>query len=462
MASGDKRPCELTEQEKKELSKTVYPALKAASKKSAFIRILKIAHGAIICSLAVAVLFSAQAYAADVPAISMILKNGLTRPDDPKDFEMTMPDNDASLAVVYKYSKEPTVVSVTPDVVDFDYENGLLAVLKKDSMTTNTVDCPNMHLLDKYSSVYISGRLILLIGPQKTSIADLDKCGIVRTVDTEKKGFSLSDRGFLELTRDSYTVYDRLHMNVAFSGKFMGDIAYGKISSKDILFATSSGRIALMSLSDGKFKAINNGSLSIKQIQYNDKGIFVLSQDNKLLHLEPDYDKGTINEISRAQGKEGCYLMKRSDMMYCDGYLVGADYAYKTPVTGNYGLLNEGMLFLVKDGTLYFVDKEPIYRQSVAVGSKGAPTLCLSEGKAYFHDLDGKDRYFTADGMESETDKYPTACDHEFSLKDGALLAADGHAIYRYAEAVNRSDKAVMLKRVIGQEIYYYFDSLSK
>lgn len=465
MATGKNRPCELTEQEKQELSKKVYPALKAASKKSAFIKMLKIAHGAVLCAVIGLALLPSVSYSADadMPAISMILKNGLTKPDDPKDFEMSMPDQDASLAAVYKYSKEPTVVTVTSGVTDFDYENGLLVVLKKEMITTNLVKCESMNLTDTFMSVSISGHLVLLIGPTKTSLADLDKCAIVRTVDSVKKGFSLSDKGFLELTPDSYTLYDRYRTQKVFDGKFTGNIAYGKISSKDILFATDSGKIALMGLDNGKFMAINDGRLKIREIQYNDKGIYVItSDDDKLLHLEPNYAKGLISTVASAQGKEGCNLLKRSGMMYCDGYIVGTDYVYKSPIQAEYGLLNEGMLFLVHDGTLMFVDKELIYRQSVVIGSKGEPTLCLSDNKAYFHDLDGKDRYFTADGSENLTDQYPATCDHEFNLSEGALKASDGKIIYRYADAINRSDRAVMLKRVIGQEIYYYFDSLDK
>jgi hypothetical protein len=43
-------------------------------------------------------------------------------------------------------------------------------------------------------------------------------------------------------------------------------------------------------------------------------------------------------------------------------------------------------------------------------------------------------------------------------MKEGAVKSADGKVIYQFAKPVNRSVKAVMLKRIIGQDIYYYFE----
>ncbi len=87
--------------------------------------------------------------------------------------------------------------------------------------------------------------------------------------------------------------------------------------------------------------------------------------------------------------------------------------------------------------------------------------LCLKDGKAYFKDFDNSIKYLTASGREQKADALPETCDHSFDFKNGGLKRPDGKDIYSYADIVNRSDKALMLKRVIDDDIYYYFEKLS-
>ncbi|MGE4319589.1 MAG: hypothetical protein AB7E96_11895 [Deferribacterales bacterium] len=456
-------PCqELTEKEKRELALKVYPTLKTVRKKNPIRRLLRFGGGAlallVLCSCAV----TAAAPTEPVPQpeqTSIMIKNGMTKADDPKEFEMSMPESEFSLATVYKYSKEPTVVNISSDVIDFDYDKGTMILLKKDRLETNRPECLSINLDGEYSSVLLSGSLALVNGRKKAVLADISRCGTLSETDTNRKGVSLSDTGFLEFTSNSYALYDRYKTNEIFTGTFLGRVIYGQLGKTNMLFATENGKIALIDTATNKFSAITKDSLGIKQINYVDSDIYVYTDENRLIRMQADFGSAEIKEVNKAQGKDGCFLLKKSGYMFCDGYVTGTESAFRSPVGADSGLYTEGLLFLKKDGVLVFVDSELNFRKSVVLGAEDIGKVCLKDGKGYFRDLDRSVKYFTADGSEHVSDKYPENCDHTFNMSEGAVRDSAGKPIYRYADPVNRSIKAVMLKRIIGKDIYYYFEA---
>lgn len=458
---------ELTQQEKLELANKVYPALKNPKKHPIF-RLLRFSASAVmlvLCSACATVDTPVQQTAA-APAgetqqqnlVSMSIRNGITKPDEPAAFELAMPESDIALASVYKYSKEPTVLTIAQDAVDFDYENGILVILKKDRLETNFAKCVQINFSGKFNSVQLSGELALLSGEKEAAIADIRQCGIVREFTGENKGYFLNQSGLLEFTPKHYIFSDRLQTKTYNEGDFVGTVIYGALGTTHMLFATDTGKLALMNMHDGRFNALSPGNYNIKDIKYVGNDIYIYTKENKLLMLQADLANGTIKQAGEAQGKDGCFFLKRSGKIYCDGYITDINTAEKAASSGDSGLYSEGMLFLKKEGVLSFVDSEKVYRQSVLIGSPAQNQVCVKDGRGYFLDLDLKIKYFTADGVESVPSANPESCDYVFTLKEGAVKAAGGKVIYEFAKPVNRSVKAVMLKRIIGQDIYYYFE----
>lgn len=461
---------ELTQQEKLELAGKVFPALKSRKKHPIF-RLLRFSVSAvmlILCAACAAVDAPVQQSASTMPAahaensqpnlVSMSIRNGITKPDEPAAFELSMPESDISLASVYKYSKEPTILTIAQDAIDFDYEHGILVILKKGKLESNYAKCVNINLNGSFNAVQLSGGLVLLSGEKETVIVDLQQCGIVREFKGEGKAYYLSGSALLETGPKHYVLSDRLKIKVYSESDFTGAVIYGALGTTHMLFATNTGKVALMNMKDGRFNALSPGNYNIKDIRYVDNDIYIYTKENKLLMLQPDFTDGTIKNIGEMQGKDGCFFLKRSGKMYCDGYITDLDTAEKAPSEGDSGLYSENMLFLKKDGVLSFVDSEKIYRQSVTLGSATQNQVCVKDGRGYFLDLDLKIKYFTADGVESVPAVKPESCDYVFNFKDGAVRSADGKIIYEFAKPVNRSVKAVMLKRIIGQDIYYYFE----
>lgn len=461
MASKNNKCHELTEAEKRELTAKVYPALKNTGRKNPLKRLLGFSKVGIM-------MFFLVSCAAEKPVIkpepadktenALIIKNGMTKADDPKEFEMSMPETDIGLGLVYRYSKEATVTKISDNVIDFDFENGMLVLLKEDRLVTNVPSCLSIGLDKRYTSVSLSGGLALLNSAEKAVLADISKCGTVRDMDSRGRGFSLSEIGLLEFTKSGYTLYDRYKSEKKVEGTFIGGVIFGQFLKDKMLFATENGKFALIDIKTNKFSAINEGNIDFKEINATDSGIFVLTKQNKLLWLAADYTAGKLNKIGEAQGKDGCFMLKKSGFMYCDGYITGIDRAYRSPMEADGGIYTQGLSFLKKEDVLYFADSEPVYKKSVVFGKSGNIELCLKDGKTYFKDFDGHVRYFTAEGSESKAEKYPDECDHKFSLKGGVLKSADGKTIYKYADSVSQSAKAVMYKRILGQEIYYYFE----
>ncbi len=462
MASKTSSCQELTEKEKRELALKVYPTLKTVRKQNPIRRLLRFGGGAlvllIVCSCSVAAVAPSKPEPM-AEQTSVMIKNGMTKADDPKEFEMSMPESEFSLATVYKYSKEPTVVNISSDVIDFDYDKGTMVLLKKDRLETNRPECLAVNLDGEYTSVLLRGSLALIGGRKKAVLADIDRCGTLAAADTERKGVSLSDSGYLEFTSNSYTLYDRYRTKEIFSGTFLGRVIYGQLGKANMLFATDNGKIALIDTATNKFSAITKDPIGIRQINYVDSDIYVYTDENRLLRMQADFGSAEIKVINRAQGKDGCFLLKKSGYMFCDGYVTGTESAFRSPVGADSGLYSEGLLFLKKDGVLVFVDSELNFRKSVVLGTENIGKVCLKDGKGFFKDLDRSVKYFSADGMEHISDKYPEDCDHTFSMSEGAVRDSAGKVIFRYAESVNRSIKAVMLKRIIDKDIYYYFEA---
>ena len=461
------KSAEITDQEKQELSSKVFPALKNR-KKHPLVRFFRLSASAVmlmICAACTTVDTPVKPVPG-VPAptgesqnlISMTLKNGITKPDEPALFELEMPESDVSLASIYKYSKEPTVLTVAQDAIDMDYENGRFVILKKDRIESNYVKCPEVYIEGEFSGIQLSGDAVLLTGKKDVLIADIGRCGVVKKFPNEGKGFYLGSAGLLEFSPRNYIFSDKLRTTVYHKGDFMGYVSYGAVGSTHLLFATDSGKLALLNLRDGKFSAISSEAYKIKGIQYSADNIFVYTTDNKLLHLMPEIGTGVLKKVGQMQGKDGCFFLKRSGKMFCDGYITDVDTAKKSPAQADSGLYSEGMLFLKKEGVLSFVDLQEVYRQNVMLGSPALNQVCVKDGKGYFLDLDLKIKYFTAAGTEGIPEEKPASCDHVFMLKEGAVKSADGKIIYQFAKPVNRSVRAVMLKRIIGQDIYYYFE----
>ena len=461
---------ELTQQEKLELAGKVFPTLKSRKKHPIF-RLIRFSASAILlmlCAACATVDTSVQQTAAAVPTAqtensqpslaSMSIRNGMTKPDEPAAFELSMPESDISLASVYKYSKEPTVLTIAQDAIDFDYERGVLVILKKGKLESNYTKCVNIDFNRDFKAVQLSGFLVLLSGEKETIIVDLQQCGIVREFKGEGKAYYLNSTALLEISPKHYVLSDRLQTKIYHESDFTGTVIYGALGSAYMLFATDTGKVALMNMQDGRFNALSPANYNIKDIKYVDNDIYIYTNENKLLRLQPDFADGTIKNVGEMQGKDGCFFLKRSGKMYCDGYITDIDTAEHSPSEGDSGLYADNMLFLEKEGVLSFVDSERVYRQSIMLGSPAQNQVCVKDGRGYFLDLDLKIKYFTADGVESVPSAKPESCDYVFNFKEGAVRSADGKIIYEFGKPVNRSVKAIMLKRIIGQDIYYYFE----
>jgi len=394
--------------------------------------------------------------------VSMKIKKGLTEGEIPSDFEKRMPSSDITLGSVVKFSKEPTVKQLATDVIDLDYEKGTLVLLKKDRLEINDLNCREIRLdEDNYISVRLDGGLALVTGSENSYLLDISQCGAIYETDSQGKGFSISDKYMLEFTRNGYDLYDRRRTRKLHSGNFLGSVRAGDISGNSIMFANEDGKVALMSAITGKFTAIYPEQIDIKQIYFEGTDVYVLNSDNELMRLTADFINGVLNMSEKIQAKDGCFFLKHNGRLFCDQYVYGFDIAYKSPVDGVKGLIKDDLIFLVdKEGVANFVDVKLTYKKSVKLGRKGKK-LCLSEGLAYFIDLDGSVKTISAAGLEKKMASMPETCDHRFDFDKGALKTPDGKEIYRYADVVNSSDKALMMKRVIDGDIYYFFELLN-
>jgi hypothetical protein len=459
LASKGKKT-ELTDNEKAELALKVYPKLK---KNSRVLRFLRFGNAVLmllmLCSCAAAV--SEPEMTAKSTFIGSMIKKGMVQDEDPAEFEKAMPESDIMLSSLVSYTKQPTVKHISDDVIDADYEAGLLVLLKKDRLETNLLDCPSVLLKDdRYISAAVAGRKALVTGAKSAVLIDLENCGILSETDSRGKGFSISDGYLIEFSKNTFELYNSAKTKKIHGGNFLGAVVAGQLSGSAIMFANENGKVALMDAETGTYTAIHPDRMEIKELYFEKDYVYVYDTSNKLIKLTADYGRGTLEQTGSAQAKEGCFFLKRSGYLYCDGYILGTESAYKSPVEADSGIVRDGLIFLIKNGELNFVDTELKYRKNVQFAPSGK-RLCLSGGRAYFRDLDEKVLYITAKGDEMTAENMPAECDHRFDFDKGELKTPDGTVIYKFASEVIRNEKAVMYKRIIGDGIYYFFEKLS-
>lgn len=249
--------------------------------------------------------------------------------DDPQVFEKHMPESNITLSSIIKFSKEPTVKHIADEVIDLDYENGLLVLLKKDKLETNRIDCSSILLKDdRFLSVSISGGLVLVTGgAQSAVIVDIGQCGILHELDSRGgKGFALSDKYLLEFTRNSFEVFDSRRVKKIFGGNFLGSVVMGgRVSGDNLMFANENGKIALMDIKTQKYTAMYPDSIDVQQTYFEGDDVYVYDSDNRLTRLTADYGGGgVLGENGQAQAKEGCFFLKHSGKLFfvTDLYLV--------------------------------------------------------------------------------------------------------------------------------------------
>lgn len=456
--ASDRHTTEITDAEKSELVAKVYPRLK---KRRKLLRLLKIGN-AVLALLMFVSCTAVHQPTPKAPAPNLLIKKEMSAGDNPENFAKTMPASDVILSSVIRFAKQPTVKHIADDVIDMDYENGTLVLLKGDRLETNRMNCPSILLpKDRYLSVKLENGLALITGASKAVLADVDSCGTIHQTDSRGKGFSLSDKYLLEFSRNTFSLYNTRWSDKLHGGDFLGSVIAGELSGGNVMFANENGKIALMNGATGKYTAIYPGTVDISQIAFHGDSVYVLDGSHKLIKLKADYADGTLNEDGSAQAKDGCFFLKRSPRLYCDGYIFGLNSAYKLPVKADKGLVRDGLIFLINDGVLYYVDPKLTYKKSVLLAPKGE-RLCLKDGRAYFTDLDGSAKYVTAAGEEHKAKDVPDSCDYRFGFKQGTMRTPSGKVIYRFANVVNRSDKYLMMKRVLNGDVYYYFEKSAK
>lgn len=461
MVSEKKNGAEITDAEKQELVMKVFPRLRKRARLIRFFRMSSVLAALVLMVSCTAAVAPEHEKKLKEQMISTQIKKGLTEGEKPSDFENEMPESDITLASVIRFAKEPTVKEIASGVKDLDYDGGILVLLKDDRLETNHIDCPYISLdEDNYLSVRLENGLALVTGAENAYLLDVVQCGAVYQTESPGKGFALSEKYMLEFTNNGFELFDNRRTRKLHSGSFLGSVRAGDLSGSSVMFANENGKIAVMSAVTGKFTAIYPENIDIKEVYFEDRDVYILNKDNELIRLTADFEKGQLELAEKIQAKDGCFFLKRNGRLFCDQYVYGFDIAYKSPVDGQRGLVRDGLIFLINEGVVYFVDVERKYKKAVLFKSAGKK-LCLNEGLAYFTDLDGTVKLISAKGEEKRVPAMPENCDHRFDFEKGALKTPDGKEIYRYAEIVNRSEEYLMLKRVIDESVYYYFEPLS-
>ncbi|KAA0258655.1 hypothetical protein FHQ18_05725 [Deferribacter autotrophicus] len=374
--------------------------------------------------------------------------------DSPTEFEKALPKSTIIKNSIVVFKKVYPKKLLANNVVDFDK-----GVILTDNflINLNGINCKMFSLPDeRIAHIYVSNRIVMLKGEKNFYFLDLDKCGQIAKMKAEQViGFDGTNLYF----QKNNTLLKKNIFTKAVVKLFDVNEIVERIENVDsyLFVLTKQGNLFVKIKNNGsyvdiaKFTKVNDFNL-----QKSPEGIqLYFKSDNKFFTFNLGR-QGVNKTVEKVINGETIYLVKGKIGYFEDKFLFINDKKFLLDDNYERLIFYNGTLYGILKNALYEIDiSKRIYRKSLILAPlkiKG----CLADGKIYIKDLDGIIRALdmTAD-IYKIVDEIPENCE-DLPYRCGKFILNAGEIVF--AKMVNNDKNYLMLKRKIGDDIYYFFE----
>ncbi|MCB4204485.1 hypothetical protein LF845_05875, partial [Deferribacterales bacterium Es71-Z0220] len=344
--------------------------------------------------------------------------------ETPEDFEKKIPQSNLILNSAVHFKKGFYTKKIAENVRDFDFQKGLIAILKNDKIQTNYENCYEILLNEAFEKVEISDLFISVRNENSFQIYDLQACGLIFSLNAKQKGIEAYGDKILVFENRYFEILN-LDKSVYLSGNLFNRILKGHIYKDKVYLIDDKNNFVTVNLIDKTMDASKKFDLEYAVFE---NGNFYLQRDNSLLRI--NLDNLTV-EDNLTDGsfisKSGSYIILTETLK---NYF-NSDFKNIEKIR-----YKDSVYFVLMGKELYGFDfAKEIFEKRIIFG-KYQPNAC-SNGEFYrFIDVSGDEIYIDLKkiSLTSKVEKF--MCYTELQYKKGAFYYPDGKIAFRFADVV--------------------------
>jgi len=370
--------------------------------------------------------------------------------ETPEDFEKKIPQSNLILNSAVHFKKGFYTKKIAENVRDFDFQKGLIAILKNDKIQTNYENCYEILLNEAFEKVEISDLFISVRNENSFQIYDLQACGLIFSLNAKQKGIEAYGDKILVFENRYFEILN-LDKSVYLSGNLFNRILKGHIYKDKVYLIDDKYNFVEVNLVDKTMDA--SKKVDSKQAAFEREYYYVL-EDNSLFKINLE-DFKVEDKLSNE------YFIPKPE-----NFIILTD-TFKNNFQGDIKKLKklrykDYIYFILLDEELYGYDfAKEAYEKKIILG-KYQPKAC-SNGHFYrFMDVSGDEIYIDLEKISVSPRVEKFTCDIELIYKKGTFYYQDGRMAFRFADVVNENEKYIMYKRVIDEDNTFFFFEVKK
>ncbi len=388
-------------------------------------------------------------------SISVTLKKMFYLPESaPEQFEKSFPSSGLILSGITYFKKVYPSVVIATNVKDFSFDK-YLVFLKGKALYISKNYCSKISLKDEFSRVYEQDMFVIAENKSKASLFNTELCGRIKSF--KFKGDLYFHYPYLCFIYGKKFTVERIGSSGVFlSGGLTSLILTAGFYKNYLLLFDSIGRLVFIDLKDKRFKGVFRLK-RLKNPKINHCFLYGFSNNRFLSYrIGPNKVKPAFNRVISFP----CVTAGNYPAVLCKGVLY---FDNKTIVLGKMFdkfFIKKPFLIGEKNGEVLLVDVAKKRFLKGFILKKPSFLACIDNGSLYFNDLDGKIKKLDNKTLRL-VKSFPDNCTVKLLFKDGNF-ERDGKIFYHFAKLIASKNGFEMLKRRIGNTIYYFFEQIKQ
>ncbi|MBZ4644160.1 MAG: hypothetical protein JG767_1769 [Deferribacteraceae bacterium] len=366
--------------------------------------------------------------------------------DSPDNFKKEFPKSKLMLDYIVHFKRAPYKKIISEEVKDFDYNNGLLTVLKPDKILTNLSGCREILVNNQFENIHLKGNLLSVENNNLYEIYDVYKCGKIFSIKKGQDNLIFDGDKILRYENRYFEVLN-LDKSIRLSGNLFKKIVNAHIYSGKLYLIDAENNLVIVDVESRKM--FPPTKVLAEQILFDDDIMYLL-EEKKLTRINID-NMSMVGEIS----KSGYIVTENKVILFDNNTSEFLNNEYKLRKIVH----NKESYFILSNDILYIYEpSREIYYKEIIL-KKFDPQGC-KYGKIYrFTDINQETRFidFEKYSLINMSDNF--TCEDVLDFRNGVFYHKNKTAAFKIADIVNSSDNYIMLERKIDDNnTYFYFE----